>query len=276
VVEPGERSEPESRPREPRQPDDPGPDLVQRLRAAGCVYAEDEAALLLEHTGSDQSALAELVAAREAGQPLETLLGWVGFDGLRVRVAPGVFVPRQRSVLLVEQAAAVAPPDGVVVDLCCGSGALGAAVAARRPDVQVWAGELDPVAVACARTNLPPERVGEGDLYDALPHALLGRVDVLVVNAPYVPHAEVGRMPREARDHEPRRALDGGGDGLDVHRRVAADAPAWLAPRGVLLIEVAPAQVTAARGLLAAHRLDAEVVTDDERGATVLRARRQR
>jgi len=249
-------------------------EIVTRLRAAGCVFAEEEADLLLEHAGEDRSVLEELVAARVAGQPLETLLGWVGFDGLRIAVVPGVFVPRQRSVLLVEQAAALAPPDGVVVDLCCGSGALGAAVAARRPDLEVWAGELDPVAVACARTNLAPERVGEGDLYAALPDALRGRVDVLVVNAPYVPHGEIDAMPREARDHEPRGALDGGADGLDVHRRVAAQAPDWLRPTaGILLVEVAPTQVADAARMLAGHGLVAETLTDDERGATVVRAR---
>jgi release factor glutamine methyltransferase len=112
--------------------------------------------------------------------------------------------------------------------------------------------------------------VSEGDLYDALPGDLRGRVDVLVVNAPYVPTAEIARMPPEARDHEHRLALDGGRDGLDVHRRVAAGAPAWLAPAGVLLVEVAPAQVATATGLLVAAGLVPQTVTDDTRGATAL------
>ena len=97
------------------------------------------------------------------------------------------------------------------------------------------AADVDPAAVACARRNLPP--VYQGDLYAALPERLRGRVDLLVVNAPYVPTAAIATMPPEARDHEPRVALDGGADGLDVQRRVAADAPAWLRPGGALLIE---------------------------------------
>ena len=97
----------------------------------------------------------------------------------------------------------------------------------------MYAAELDPAAVACARRNLPPDRVFEGDLYDALPPALRGRVDVLVCNAPYVPTDAIALMPPEARVHEPAVALDGGAEGLDVQARVAAGAPAWLAPGGL-------------------------------------------
>ncbi len=250
---------------------DPDP-LVARLRAAGCVFAEEEAALLVE-AADDQDALERMVRDRVAGRPLEHLLGWAELDGRRVVVTDGVFVPRQRTRLLVDQAAARAPRGGTVVDLCCGTGALLVAVLARRPDLDGHAADLDPAAVACARTNLSglaPDRVHEGDLYDALPTTLRGRVDVLVVNAPYVPTAEIARMPPEARDHEHRVALDGGHDGLDVHRRVAAGAPDWLAPAGVLVIEVAPGQVATATGLLVAAGLVPQTVTDDERGATAL------
>jgi len=217
---------------------DPDP-LVARLRAAGCVFAEEEAALLLE-AADDQDALERMVRDRVAGRPLEHLLGWAELDGRRVAVADGVFVPRQRTLLLVDLAAELAPRGGTVVDLCCGTGALLVAVLARRPDLDGHAADLDPAAVACARTNLAgpgPGRVHEGDLYDALPPALRGRVDVLVVNAPYVPTAEIARMPPEARDHEHRIALDGGPDGIEVHRRVAAGAATWLRPGGTLLIE---------------------------------------
>src|SRR3954462_3557379 len=110
--------------------------VVARLRAAGCVFAEDEARLLL--AGAAPDALDALVARRVAGEPLEPLLGWAEFCGLRVAVAPGVFVPRRRTEALVEEAVALFRPGAVVVDLCCGSGALGLAVAAsggggRRP-----------------------------------------------------------------------------------------------------------------------------------------------
>lgn len=257
-------------------------DLVQRLRRAGSVFAEEEAALLRDAAADDET-LERLVAQRLTGLPLEQVVGWADVAGVRVRLAPGVFVPRQRTALLVDLAVAAVdardsrpsdhPSDpATVVDLCCGSGALLAAVRHRRPHVVGHAADLDPVAVACARTNLPPATVHLGDLYAALPPSLRGGVDVLLVNAPYVPSVEVARLPPEARDHEPRHALDGGTDGLDVHRRVADGAPAWLAPGGVLLVEVAPAQLAGALDLMAASGLAAEAVADDERGALAVRA----
>jgi release factor glutamine methyltransferase len=247
--------------------------VVEQLRAAGCVFAEDEAALLVE-AAADDDALAALVARRIAGEPLEQLLGWAAFGGLRIALTPGVFVPRVRSEFLAERATAAARPGSVVLDLCCGSGALGAAVAARVPGIELHAADLDPAAVACARVNLPGAAVHEGDLFDALPAALRGRVDVLVSNVPYVPTSAIALMPPEARDHEPRMALDGGPDGLAVARRVLAGAPIWLAPGGTVLVETSGAQVPAALAALSAAGLAAAVDHDDERGATVVSGRR--
>ena len=244
--------------------------LVARLRAAGCVYAEDEAALL--RSAATGPALDALVARRVAGEPLEVLVGWAAFDGLRVATAPGVFVPRSRSGLLVRLAVASLPPGGVVVDLGCGTGALGAAVAHRRPDAEVHAADVDPAAVACARRNLPPGRVHEGDRFAALPVDLAGRVDVLVVNAPYVPTREVALMPPEARDHEPLVALDGGPDGLDVQRRVAAGARDWLAPTGVLVLETSRAQAPATLALLSGAGLHPRLHLDEDLDATAATA----
>jgi release factor glutamine methyltransferase len=158
----------------------------------------------------------------------------------------------------------------VVVDLCCGSGAVGAALLAAVPGLEVYAADNDPAAVACARRNLPPERVFEGDLYDALPTALRGQVAAVVANAPYVPTAAIATMPPEARDHEHRGALDGGADGLDVHRGVAAGAPAWLAPGGRTLIETSRAQAPGTAALLAAAGLATEVWTDEDVDGTVV------
>ena len=210
------------------------PQLVAALRSAGCVFAEDEARLLLDEASSPAE-LMTWTARRMAGEPLEYVVGWASFAGLRVAVDPGVFVPRRRSELLVGSPSVDAA--AVVVDLCCGSGALGAALAARWPDAEVYAADSDPAAVTSARRNLPPDRVFAGDLYAALPDDLRGRVDLLVVNAPYVPHDRIATMPREARDHEHRLALDGGPDGLAVQRRVVAEAPAWLVSGGRLLVE---------------------------------------
>lgn len=252
-----------------RHPEDP---LVARLRAAGCVYAEQEAALIAAAT-DDAARREQLVRRRTTGEPLELVLGWAEVGGTRVAVAPGVFVPRARSALLVRLALAALPADGVVVDLGCGTGALGAAVRAARPDAQVWAVDIDPRAVACARSNLPGDRVRLGDLWSALEPdqaGLRGRVDVVLANAPYVPSTAIATMPREARDHEPRVALDGGPDGLDVQRRIARDTPAWLAAGGLLLVETGRPQGPATAAVLRAAGLECTVETDDELGATVV------
>jgi len=267
-----------------RMPTLPDPQLVARLRAAGCVFAEDEAVVLTEaaQTGADATGeLDRLVARRVAGEPLEQVVGWAEFAGLRILVEPGVFVPRRRTELLAAEAArlarAAARPDHVpvVVDLCCGAGAIGAAVADAAGPIELVAADLDPAAVRAARRNLEPlgARVGEGDLYDALPDDLRGRVDVLAVNAPYVPTDEIAMMPPEARDHEARIALDGGVDGLDVHRRVAASAREWLAPGGHLLIETSRRQAPTTASLATAAGLDARIVRDEEIAGTVVIAR---
>ena len=243
--------------------------VVGRLRAAGCVFAEDEARLLLDATDS-AAGLETLVDRRVAGVPLEYLLGWAEFGGLRIAVDPGVFVPRRRTEFLAHQAVALAGPHALVVDLCCGSGAVGAAVTAALPGAEVHAADVDPAAVACARRNLPGGQVHCGDLFDALPAALGGRVDVLVANVPYVPSEAIALMPPEARDHEPRVALDGGSDGLDVARRVVAGVGAWLAPAGSVLFEVGEGQVSAATDIVRVAGLAPRIVTDDELGATVV------
>lgn len=244
-------------------------EAVVALRAAGCVFAEDEAALLVAAApgGAD---LARLVRRRAAGEPLEQVVGHADFAGVRVRLRPGVFVPRVRSELLVRVAAGRAGAHALVVDLCCGSGALGLAVAHRRPGVTLHAADVDPVAVACARDNLGAGRVHHGDLFDALPAGLRGRVDVLLANVPDVATRHIALLPAEARDHEPRTALDGGDDGLAVFRRVVAAAPAWLAPGGMLLSEVTGAQVPAAIAAMRASDLRAEVVHDDDLQAQVV------
>jgi release factor glutamine methyltransferase len=136
--------------------------------------------------------------------------------------------------------------------------------------VEVHAADVDPVAVDCARLNLAPERVHQGDLYDALPADLRGRVDVVVVNAPYVPTDEIALMPTEARDHEPRVALDGGPDGVDLHRRVAGSARSWLRPGGRLVIETSRRQAPLTCRACEHAGLTTDVVRDDERDATAV------
>lgn len=245
--------------------------IVHRLRAAGCVFAEDEARLLIS-TARTPDELGAMVERRVAGLPLEHVLGWAEFCGLRVAVEPGVFVPRPRTEFLVRQAAALAWPGAVVVDLCCGSGAMGAALAAAVPHVEVHAVDIDPAAVRCARRNLAAVggRVYEGDLYAALPGTLRGRVDLLVASPPYVPTGAIALLPPEARVHEPQVALDGGADGLDVVRRVVSGAAGWLAPGGRLLVETSEAQAQPAAEAITRAGLVARLTGDDELDATAV------
>jgi release factor glutamine methyltransferase len=313
--------------------------IVGRLRAAGCVFAEDEAAII-EASAQSADELEAMVAARVGGLPLEQVVGWAEFHGRRVVVDPGVFVPRRRSEFLVDIAVALAfPPGGagtmppaghaqpadsrrarswvasetivsltthdhenkgpaltgepdlsvisgitgpVIVDLCCGSGALGLAVAVALSEAgnpgrvpgaaELHAADLDPAAVACARRNVEPAggRVYQGDLFAPLPPRLRGRAGIVICNAPYVPTGEIAFMPSEARDHEARMALDGGADGLAVLRRAAAQAPQWLAPGGTLLVETSARQASSMTDAMTAAGLLAGVHYDEETGATVI------
>jgi release factor glutamine methyltransferase len=245
--------------------------IVTRLRAAGCVFAEDEARLLIS-TARTPADLAAMVDRRVAGFPLEHVIGWAEFCGLRIAVDPGVFVPRHRTEFLVRQAVALAQSGAVVVDLCCGSGAVGAALAAAQERIELYAVDIDPAAVRCARRNVTAAggRVYEGDLYEPLPATLRGRIDVLVANAPYVPTEAIGLLPSEARKHEARVALDGGADGLDIQRRVAAAAPLWLAPGGHLLVETSERQAPQTIEIFARNGLIPQVARFDELDATVV------
>ncbi|MFD4028982.1 putative protein N(5)-glutamine methyltransferase [Streptomyces sp. NPDC058637] len=250
--------------------------LVTTLRAAGCVFAEDEAELL-QATAADPAALATMLERRAAGLPLEHVLGWAEFCGLRISVDPGVFVPRRRTEFLVRQAAALSPAPAVVVDLCCGSGALGTALASALDGVELHAVDVDPAAVRCARRNVGGlGTVHEGDLFAPLPRSLRGRVDALLANVPYVPTGDVALLPAEARVHEPRVALDGGGDGLDVMRRVVAEAADWLAPGGSLLVETSERQAARAEETVGSRGLGARVVVSEELYATVVIGTRPR
>ena len=261
--------------------------VVGRLRAAGCVFAEDEAELLL----SDAANAAELevsVARRIAGEPLEYVVGWAEFAGRRFAVEPGVFVPRHRTEFLVEQAVALARdfvatgpgipsvPPVVVLDLCCGSGAIGATIAAAlatdEAAVELHATDIEPAAVRCARRNLAGAggHVYQGDLFGPLPATLRSRVRILSANVPYVPTDEIALMPPEARDHEARVTLDGGSDGLAVLRRVAAAAVQWLAPGGHLLVETSERQALDAVDIMSDHGLAARFATCEAAGSTVV------
>jgi release factor glutamine methyltransferase len=208
------------------------------------------------------------VARRVAGEPLQYVVGWAPFGRLRLAVGPGVFVPRPETESLADRAArhlrAAGTPERsgeprsgasvrpIAVDLCTGSGAIACFLAAEVPGARVLATELDPGALAWAAGNA--ERHGvellAGDLDEPLPAELAGRVDVLCANVPYVPTDAIATLPGDVRDHEPRLALDGGPDGLDVLRRLAPRTTHWLGQGGRVLCEIGEDQAEAAVALL--------------------------
>ncbi|HEX2029191.1 MAG TPA: putative protein N(5)-glutamine methyltransferase [Nitriliruptorales bacterium] len=249
----------------------PRQDVVRRLLAAGCVFADDEAGLLCA-AARTPSEFDAMVARRVGGVPVEQIVGWARFCGARITVGPGVFVPRPRTEFLVHQAIAVTRPGAVVVDLCCGSGAVGAAVAAAVGPIELHAVDIDDAAVTCARCNLAAAgaQVYAGDLYGPLPVRLQRRVDVLIANAPYVPTGDIALMPRESRLHESLAALDGGADGLDVQRRIVAEAHRWLRPTGQLLLETSEHQSRRTADIFRTAHMTTRVVSSKEYEATVV------
>ncbi|HXH33133.1 MAG TPA: putative protein N(5)-glutamine methyltransferase [Plantibacter sp.] len=242
------------------------------MRAAGCVFAEEEAALLLAEA-HDADHVQLMLRDRISGRPLEHVLGWAEFRHLRISVDDGVFVPRRRTGLLVDAALARVRSGGAVVELCCGAAAVGTALLTESPEaIELWASDIDPAAIVSARRNLEPlgGRVVLGDLFDGLPDSLQHGVDIVVANAPYVPTASIELMPFEARAHEPAVALDGGTDGLDVQRRIVSAAGRWLAPQGALVIETSERQATATMDLMRAGGLSPTLLRDEELDGTAV------
>ncbi len=267
---------PQTRPVDPR--------VVALLRTAGCVYPEDEALILTEAAGSS-SELDALLARRVDGEPLEYVVGWAEFCGIRIPVRPGVFIPRRRSEFLADCAArtiheAYGRSGGSrsvkVLDLCCGSGALGLVIAARSEGVELLASDISPVAVECARENLARVggRVYQGDLYAALPQAELHSLDLIVVNAPYVPTGEIRKLPAEARLYEPVPTLDGGPDGMSLLRRVLDGANDWLAASGHVVIETGSEMAEATAQIAGDAGFSSEVRRCADMNATVVGATR--
>lgn len=244
--------------------------LVYQLRAAGSVFAEDEARLL-DESASSPAELDSMLQRRLSGEPLQQILGWAEFCGLRIRVEPGVFLPRARSEFLVEKAIGFGSRGDLILDLCCGSGALGVATSIGLGGADLHATDLDPAAVRCAVANV--REVGgqtyRGDLYEPLPRPIQGRVDLLLANAPYVPTGELHLMPREARFHEEAVTLDGGKDGLDLQRRLIAEAPTWLTSGGRLLVETSDQQAEATMELMKQASLKVTLATSSALEATV-------
>lgn len=218
---------------------------VDRLRAAGCVHADDEADRIWE-TYDDPADRSAAVARRAGGEPLEQVVGWAEFGPVRVALAPGVFVPRRRAEVILEPAIAARPDARVVVDLGCGAGALAAALARLLPEAAVHGTEIDAEALACARlTAAGGFAVHEGSWWSALPAYLARRVDLAVAYLPHVPTSRLADIHTDFRAHEPDLSVDGGPDGFDPLRAVLVDARVWLAADGVFVTLLSTAQADA-------------------------------
>ncbi|HKI28869.1 MAG TPA: HemK/PrmC family methyltransferase [Actinomycetota bacterium] len=238
--------------------------VVQALAAGGAIDPATEADALLDASNAGVGLLEELLARRLAGEPLAWLIGWVRFCATRIRVDPGVFVPRPKTEALAHRAVALLPADGIAVDLCAGSGAVAVILGAARPRATVIATDIDPVAIACAHRNGVEALLG--DLDEPLPPALRGRVDVVTAVVPYVPTEELHLLPRDVLAHEPCRSLDGGPRGTEVLERAARAAARWLRPGGSVLLELGGDQADELSTTMAATGFSAIRVHRDEEG----------
>jgi len=237
--------------------------LVARLADAGFVAAPAEADELLAAAAGDTELIEELVRRRLTGEPLAWITGSTAFCGLRIGVAPGVYVPRPQSEALARRAAARLPADGAAVDLCTGTGAIAKVLMASRPGACIIATDLDERAVACARSNGVETYLG--DLFAPLPASLARGVDVVVGVVPYVPTPELALLQRDTMTFESPLAYDGGPDGVALLRRVLSESRRFLRSGGAVLLELGGDQA----GVLAADLArdgyaDVTVLVDDE------------
>ena len=238
--------------------------MTERLIEAGCIAAGEEADELIQAAAGDPDVLDDLISRRTTGEPIAWLTGAVVFCGIRLFVAPGVYVPRWQTEPLARRAMTLLPFAGVAVDLCTGTGAIAAVLAAAVPSAQVLGTELDLNAVRCARRN--GVEVFEGFLDDPLPREFEHRVDVLTAVVPYVPTDSLRFLPRDVQAFEPRLALDGGVDGTDLLEEVVRRSARWLSSGGWLLLELGGEQAEPLGQLLRELGFEGLDVMADEDG----------
>jgi release factor glutamine methyltransferase len=248
---------------------------TERLGAAGLDNAAQEARWIAERAAGFEPAelvtemdspvtvrsatfFHQMLDRRAAGEPLQYVLGRWAFRTLDLYVDRRVLIPRPETEVLVGQALDECDRLGarLAADLGTGSGAIALALAVERVGLEVWGTDVSEEALAVARANLsglgrPATRVrlAAGEWFEALPGELRGSIDVVVANPPYVAEHEVPDLPDDVRDWEPRGALVSGPTGLEDIERIVAEAPAWLARPGSLLVELAPHQAAPAATL---------------------------
>lgn len=216
----------------------------------------------------------ELVRRRANAEPVAYLVGHREFFSLDFEVTPAVFIPRPDTESLVvealERLQAVAEPD--VLDLGTGTGCIAVALARNHTGMRVTGVDVSSAALEIARRNAARNGVGDrirlldSDLFRSVPVA--AEFDAVLSNPPYVPHDEIPVLDPQVSRHEPRLALDGGPDGLDLIRRIIAEAPEYLKPDGLLMLECSPEQTSAVRDLMTAGRFTATQICADLTGAT--------
>jgi release factor glutamine methyltransferase len=210
--------------------------------------------LYLQHdrplTGEELQKYRDYVRRRAGGEPLQTIIGTTEFYSRSFKVEPDVFIPRPETEILVDQCLRLLTPSGrrliapQVVEIGCGCGVIGITLAAELPNLLVTASDVDPAAVRLSRFNAhrlgvaPRLKFLVGDGYAPLSTNLKGKVDLLVSNPPYIRSDDIVSLPREVAEHDPPAALDGGSDGLNHYRALAAGFAAWLAPDGAIAVEI--------------------------------------
>jgi release factor glutamine methyltransferase len=244
------------------------PHEAERLLAVATGRSRHELLVDGELSSTEEQRYRDLVVQRLAGVPLQHLEGTVQFGPIEIRSDHRALVPRPETEHLWEEAVTAlgeAGPGTVIVDLCTGSGNLALALKHAFPSARVYATDLSPDALALAAEN--STKLGlevtflEGDLFDPLPQELYERVDLLVVNPPYVAESEFERLPVDVRDHDPRQALVAGPVGDEVLTRIAADAYWWMGTGGWLFCEIGETQSERALELFGAY-LDVEIRPD--------------
>jgi release factor glutamine methyltransferase len=237
--------------------------VIVQLERAGCVAAHEEADELISASAGDPLALEAMLARRTSGEPLAWVTGTTPFCGVALAIVPGVYVPRPHTEPLARRAASLLPPSGTAVDLCTGTGAIAAVLAAARPAAAVVATELHPPAVRCARRN--GVEVFQGSLDEPMPPSFADGVDVMTAVVPYVPSDAIRLLPRDVQAYEPRLALDGGEHGTDLLTEVATRSVRWLRPGGWLLLEIGGDQADPLGRLLGDLGFEApDVMRDDD------------
>ncbi len=234
--------------------------VLERLTRAGCVAAEEEAGELMA-SAPDRGTLERWVSRREQGEPLAWITGQIDFLGRTLHVAAGVYVPRYQTEELAARAGRLLPKGGRAADLCTGVGAVAAYLSSVDPGATVVATDLDRRAATCARSN------GVAVVVADLDCGLGSRsFDVVTAVAPYVPTGAMRLLAPDVVRYEPRLALDGGPDGLDILRRLVTGASRLLRPGGWLLTEIGGEQGTAIGTHLAASGFERPSFWHDDDG----------